>query len=138
MDGADTLRADRSFGGSQFSLGWKTPLVMDARLDAAISLYSTDYDDASMTDYGHWSLRAAVGRPWLNKRLESTLRLQFQSVSSESAEESMSFTRLDLGGQLDWRFRQGMELAARVDWQSWAGDREDGYLKTVLRLSQEF
>jgi hypothetical protein len=108
------------------------------RLEAGLTVYGSSYDDATLADYGYWNLRSALGRSWLGGRLHGTVRGQFQSVTSESASTDQAFTRTDLGGQVDWNWRQGLALSGRLDWQSWAGDREDSFLKVVLRLSQEF
>ncbi|MFA7331666.1 MAG: hypothetical protein WC326_11405 [Candidatus Delongbacteria bacterium] len=132
------LRLDRSYSSNQLGLGWQVNLDPRWRLDAGFSIYGSDYDDRGMTDYSYWNLRGALGRDWLAGRLKSALRAQFQDVSSETGGVSGAFTRLDLGGELDWTLRQGLGLAGRVDWQSWAGDREDSFLKVVLRLSQDF
>jgi hypothetical protein len=136
--GTDTLRADRTFSSNQIGLGWQVNVTPRWRLDTGFTIYGSDYDDASQTDYGYWSLRAALGRAWLGGRLQATGRGQFQSVTSETGNAQDAFTRTDLGGDLSWRLRQGLDLTARLDWQSWAGDRDDSFLKTVLRLSQEF
>jgi hypothetical protein len=132
------LRADRSFGANQLGLGWQVVVGLATRLEAGLTVYGSSYDDATLADYGYWNLRSALGRSWLGGRLHGTVRGQFQSVTSESASTDQAFTRTDLGGQVDWNWRQGLALSGRLDWQSWAGDREDSFLKVVLRLSQEF
>jgi hypothetical protein len=137
-DSLDVLRMDRSYASTQLGLGWQVNLGPRLRLDTGLSVYSSDYDDAGMTDYGYWSLRGSLGRNWLGGRLNGALRAQFQDVGSESAGLAQDFTRLDLGGEVDWTWRTGMSLSTRLDWQSWAGDRDDSFLKVLLRLSQDF
>ena len=137
-DAAAVLRADRSFNSGQIGLGWQVNVTPRLRLDAGFNIYGSDYDDATMPDYGYWSLRGALGRAWLNGRLQGTVRGQFQSVVSETGNSQDAFTRTDLGGEVGWKLRQGLDLAGRLDWQGWAGDRDDSFLKAVLRLSQEF
>lgn len=133
-DSLDVVRMDRSFGSNQLGLGWQTNLDSRTRLDTGLSFFSSDYDDGDMTDYSYWNLRGGLGRDWLAGKLKSALRTQFQSVERGS----QAFTRLDLGGEVDWTFHRGMQLSSRVDWQSWSGDLEDSFLKVVLRLTQEF
>jgi len=139
VDAADAvLRMDRSYASTQLGLGWQVNLSPRLRLDTGLSVFSSDYDDAGMTDYGYWSLRGSLGRNWLGGRLAGALRAQFQDVGSESAGTTQDFTRLDLGGEVDWSWRTGMSLATRLDWQSWTGDRDDSFLKVWLRLTQDF
>lgn len=132
------LRNDRSYSTLQANADWSAPLAARTALRLGLGWYSMTPDDENRSDYGYTSLRATLSRNWLGGRLTAALRGQMQLVSSEGAGSTLDYRRSDLGLNLDYEFRENLELSARVDWQGFSGDRTGDYLRTVVRLTQSF
>jgi hypothetical protein len=134
VDDSVTTYTERGFSTNQINFGLLTSLSSRTRLNMGLGFLKTDYDAESKAAYSYWNLRTALSRGWLSGKLESTLRFQYQQVSRDPE----NYGRLNTGAECAWQFIDNMRLSARMDWQTYTGDREDSWMQIVVRLSQDF
>lgn len=148
-DPLSPLKRDLAYGSFQWTLGLNTELDENTRSRVSLGTFSNEYTDSRLGERSWWALRAAVDREWRPGVLSSGLRFAFQGlgdtrdieVNNTLVTQEDDYSRLDLGGEIQWNPFPRFSLQSRVDMQFYGGERngqdlDDTDLHLVLRLTQ--
>jgi hypothetical protein len=145
----DPLKRDLAYGSLQLTLGLASQLDERTRSRVSLGTFSNDYTDRRLGERSWWTLRAGVDREWRPGVLSSGLRFGFQGlgdsrdvvVHNAFVVQEDDYSRMDLGGELQWTPFPRFSVQSRVDMQFYGGERngqdlDDTDLHFVLRLTQ--